>query len=41
VVALPLTRPFLAGRAVAKPGLPGRVRWYGTRTLHNLVGLFS
>jgi serine-type D-Ala-D-Ala carboxypeptidase (penicillin-binding protein 5/6) len=35
------TRPLLAGRAVAKPGLPGRVRWYGTRTLHNLVGLFS
>ena len=35
------TRPLLAGRAVAKPGLPGRVRWYGTRTLHHLVGLFS
>jgi serine-type D-Ala-D-Ala carboxypeptidase (penicillin-binding protein 5/6) len=33
-------RPLLAGRAVAKPGVAGRLRWYGTRTLHHLANLF-
>jgi serine-type D-Ala-D-Ala carboxypeptidase (penicillin-binding protein 5/6) len=33
------TRPLLAGRSVARPGVGGRVRWYSTRTMHNLVGL--
>ena len=33
------TRPLLAGRTVARPGLGGRLRWYSTRTIHNLVGL--
>jgi serine-type D-Ala-D-Ala carboxypeptidase (penicillin-binding protein 5/6) len=34
-------RPLLAGRTVPRPGLGGRLRWYGTRTVHDLVGLFS
>jgi serine-type D-Ala-D-Ala carboxypeptidase (penicillin-binding protein 5/6) len=34
-------RPLLASRDVARPGLGGRLRWYGTRTVHHLVGLFS
>jgi serine-type D-Ala-D-Ala carboxypeptidase (penicillin-binding protein 5/6) len=33
------TRPLLAGRTVERPGLGGRLRWYSTRTVHNLVGL--
>ena len=35
------TRPLLAARTVTRPGLGGRLRWYGTRTLHHLLGLFS
>lgn len=34
-------RPLLAARSVARPGLGGRLRWYGTRTVHHLIGLFS
>ncbi len=34
------TRPLVAARAVAKPGLAGRIRWYATRTVHDLAGLF-
>jgi D-alanyl-D-alanine carboxypeptidase (penicillin-binding protein 5/6) len=34
-------RPLLAARGVPRPGLAGRLRWYGTRTLHHLFGLFS
>ena len=34
-------RPLLAARTVHRPGLAGRLRWYGTRTVHDLVGLFS
>ena len=34
------TRPLSAGRAVARPGLGGRLRWVGTRTLHHLAGIF-
>ncbi len=32
-------RPLLAGRSVPRPGVGGRLRWYSTRTVHNLVGL--
>ena len=35
------TRPLVAARAVRRPGLVGRLRWYGTRTLHHLAGIFS
>ena len=35
------SRPLLAGRTITRPGLGGRVRWYGTRTVHHLLGLFS
>ena len=35
------SRPLLADRAVAPPGLGGRLRWYGTRTVHHLIGFFS
>ncbi len=35
------TRPLLAARAVPRPGLGGRLRWYGTRTVHHLAGIFS
>ncbi len=34
------TRPLLAARTVARPGVGGRLRWYGTRTVHHLVGFF-
>ena len=34
-------RPLLAGRSVPRPGIGGRLRWYSTRTVHNLLGLFS
>jgi D-alanyl-D-alanine carboxypeptidase (penicillin-binding protein 5/6) len=34
------TRPLLAGRSVSRPGVGGRLRWYSTRTVHNLLGLF-
>jgi len=33
------TRPLVAARAVARPGLGGRIRWYATRTVHDLWGL--
>jgi D-alanyl-D-alanine carboxypeptidase (penicillin-binding protein 5/6) len=32
-------RPLLAARSVSRPGLGGRLRWYSTRTVHNLLGL--
>jgi D-alanyl-D-alanine carboxypeptidase (penicillin-binding protein 5/6) len=32
------TRPLLAARSVARPGLAGRLRWYATRTVHRLWG---
>ena len=32
-------RPLVAARSVARPGLGGRLRWYATRTVHNLLGL--
>jgi D-alanyl-D-alanine carboxypeptidase (penicillin-binding protein 5/6) len=35
------SRPLLAARSVERPGLGGRLRWYGTRTVHHLMGLFS
>ena len=35
------TRPLLAGRTVERPGLGGRLRWYSTRTVDNLVDMFS
>jgi D-alanyl-D-alanine carboxypeptidase (penicillin-binding protein 5/6) len=35
------TRPLLAARAISKPGLAGRLRWYGTRTVHHLLGFLS
>jgi len=35
------TRPLLAGRTIARPGLGGRLRWVGTRTVHHLLGFFS
>jgi hypothetical protein len=34
-------RSLLAGRSVPRPGVGGRLRWYSTRTVHNLLGLFS
>ena len=34
------SRPLVAGRAVTRPGAWGRVRWYGTRTVHHLLGMF-
>jgi D-alanyl-D-alanine carboxypeptidase (penicillin-binding protein 5/6) len=34
-------RPLVAARAVARPGLGGRVRWYAGRTLHHVLGFFS
>jgi serine-type D-Ala-D-Ala carboxypeptidase (penicillin-binding protein 5/6) len=33
------TRSLLAGRSVPRPGVGGRLRWYTTRTVHNLLGL--
>lgn len=33
------SRPLIAGRSVSRPGFTGRLRWYSTRTVHNLVGL--
>ncbi len=35
------SRPLVASRAVSAPGLAGRMKWYATRTVHNVVGLFS
>jgi D-alanyl-D-alanine carboxypeptidase len=34
-------RPLVAARSVSAPGLGGRLRWYSTRTVHHLLGLFS
>jgi hypothetical protein len=33
------SRPLVASRTVAKPGVAGRVGWYAGRTVHNIVGL--
>ncbi|MDX6486094.1 MAG: hypothetical protein QOF43_1247 [Gaiellaceae bacterium] len=33
------TRPLLAARTVARPGVGGRLRWYGTRTVHHLMDI--
>ena len=33
--------PLLAGRAVSRPGVAGRVGWYAGRTLHHMAGWFS
>jgi D-alanyl-D-alanine carboxypeptidase (penicillin-binding protein 5/6) len=33
------TRPLLAARSVGKPALGGRLRWYATRTVHDLWGI--
>jgi serine-type D-Ala-D-Ala carboxypeptidase (penicillin-binding protein 5/6) len=33
--------PLVASRAVARPGVGGRVGWYATRTLHHMAGWFS
>jgi serine-type D-Ala-D-Ala carboxypeptidase (penicillin-binding protein 5/6) len=33
------SRPLVAARSVSKPGLGGRLRWYATRTVHDLLGL--
>lgn len=35
------SRPLLASRSVARPGLTGRVSWYAGRTIHDIGGLFS
>jgi D-alanyl-D-alanine carboxypeptidase (penicillin-binding protein 5/6) len=35
------SRPLFAARSASRPGLGGRMRWYATRTMHHLVGLFS
>lgn len=35
------SRPLYAGRSASRPGIGGRLRWYTTRTMHHLVGLFS
>jgi D-alanyl-D-alanine carboxypeptidase (penicillin-binding protein 5/6) len=34
-------RPLVAARSVSRPGLAGRLRWYGSRTLHHIGGFFS
>ena len=34
-------RPLVATRSVAAPGLAGRVRWYATRTVKDIGGLFT
>jgi hypothetical protein len=33
------SRPLVANRTVAKPGLAGRVKWYAARTFHDVVDL--
>src|SRR5579859_8200499 len=35
------SRPLVAGRSASQPGVGGRVRWYATRTVHDLWGFFS
>jgi hypothetical protein len=32
------SRALVADRTVERPGVAGRVRFYGSRTLHHLVG---
>jgi D-alanyl-D-alanine carboxypeptidase (penicillin-binding protein 5/6) len=34
------SRPLLAARTIEQPGLAGRLRWYSTRTVHNLTAPF-
>jgi D-alanyl-D-alanine carboxypeptidase (penicillin-binding protein 5/6) len=34
-------RPLVAARSVSRPGIGGRIRWYATRSMHDLWGLFS
>ena len=34
-------RPLLASRSVRRPGLGARVRWYATRTMHDLWGFLK
>jgi D-alanyl-D-alanine carboxypeptidase (penicillin-binding protein 5/6) len=31
-------RPLVAARSVPKPGVDARIRWYATRTVHDLMG---
>jgi D-alanyl-D-alanine carboxypeptidase (penicillin-binding protein 5/6) len=33
--------PLVAGRAVAEPGVSGKIGWYAKRTVHHLVGFVS
>jgi serine-type D-Ala-D-Ala carboxypeptidase (penicillin-binding protein 5/6) len=33
------TRALVAARSVGRPGVGGRIRWYATRTVHDLWGL--
>jgi D-alanyl-D-alanine carboxypeptidase len=35
------SRPLVASRAVAKPGVVGRIGWYAGRTVHNVIGLVT
>jgi serine-type D-Ala-D-Ala carboxypeptidase (penicillin-binding protein 5/6) len=34
------SRPLVASRTIERPGLGGRLRWYATRTVHNLTDFF-
>jgi D-alanyl-D-alanine carboxypeptidase (penicillin-binding protein 5/6) len=34
-------RPLVAARAVTRPGLAGRLRWYARRTLHHLGSMLT
>jgi D-alanyl-D-alanine carboxypeptidase len=35
------SQPLVAARSVSRPGLGGRLRWYASRTIHHLLGVFS
>jgi D-alanyl-D-alanine carboxypeptidase (penicillin-binding protein 5/6) len=35
------SRPLVASRSVASPGVVGRIGWYAGRTVHNVVGLVT
>jgi D-alanyl-D-alanine carboxypeptidase (penicillin-binding protein 5/6) len=35
------SRPLVAARSVAQPGLTGRVEWYAGRTVHHVAGLLT
>lgn len=35
------TRPLVVGRTVPEPGVGGKLRFYGARTVHHLTGFFS